>query len=137
MPLVSPVMVQEKVAASVVHSPPIELVTVYPVIGLPPSQSGTPQERVTRPSPATAVTALGAFGGRVPPHFLARYASSESRSGPVRLRLKTITSGIGPCHGSPPPSARPIPADAVPVLIDAGEPILTSRFSVLLKLVAV
>jgi hypothetical protein len=49
-------------AAPVAVSPPGEDVTVYDVIGSPPSEDGAVNETVAWASPAVAVAAVGALG---------------------------------------------------------------------------
>src|SRR5438552_7064332 len=60
---VSPVMRAEVVAPSTLTLLPTGAeVTVYPVMGLPPSEAGSDHVTVARPSPAAAMTSVGGDG---------------------------------------------------------------------------
>ena len=66
MPLVRPLMIWvvalDVNTLGVCALPPMEGVTVYPVIGSPPLFDGALHDKVTEPSPAVPLTAVGAPG---------------------------------------------------------------------------
>ena len=59
---VSPITTADVVPAVLAVKPPGDDVTVYPVIALPPLETGAVHETVACPSPGVAVTLVGAPG---------------------------------------------------------------------------
>src|SRR5436309_2623148 len=104
VPFVSPVMLAEVVAPSTLTLLPTgEEVTVYPVMGLPPSEAGGNHVTLAWPSPAAAVTFVGGDGvdatqvpleSHVPPPLHAAPVFGVTVQEDVPLHVRVLHSSL-------------------------------------------
>jgi phosphoribosylcarboxyaminoimidazole (NCAIR) mutase len=89
VPFVSPLTAQDRPPPVTHVAPPGEAVTVYPVIGLPPSEDGAIHMTSAEALPAVAVTPVGAPGT-----VAGTTADDAAEAGPVPIELLAVTAKV-------------------------------------------